>query len=104
MSGRPLQRQPLGIALGYSPATSHGAPVTFDLALATGLWATGFFLFGRFIAPRWKVIGKLLFYLLVTALLSWTVGSYAVIWVIGHPLLGVGGQIWWCRRRFLVTT
>lgn len=70
-----------------------------DLILATILWATSFLLFGRFIAPRWKAGGKLAFYLAVTALLSYLVGHWSLIWVIAHPLVGVGGHIWWCGRH-----
>jgi hypothetical protein len=69
------------------------------LGLAGGIWATGYLLFGRFIAPRWKVAGKLGFYLVVVALLHRLVGSWALIWLIGHPLLGIAGHFWWCRRN-----
>lgn len=29
-----------------------------DVGIAVVLWVSGFILFGRFIAPRWKVAGK----------------------------------------------
>jgi uncharacterized membrane protein len=70
-----------------------------DLAVALVLWLSGFVVFGRFISPRWKIGGKLVFYLAVTALLSAWVGHWSLIWVIGHPALGVGGHIWWCRKH-----
>jgi hypothetical protein len=41
-----------------------------DLGIALVLWLSSFFVFGRFIVPRWKVGGKLVFYLVVTTLLS----------------------------------
>lgn len=69
------------------------------LALALLLWAAGFLLFGRFIVPRWKVVGKLAFYLTVAAVLSATVGDWALLWIVGHPLLGIAGHVWWCRRH-----
>ena len=70
-----------------------------DLGLALGLWAFGFAVFGRFIAPRWKVAGKLVFYLAVTALLHAWVGHAALIWVVAHPTLGLVGHAWWCRTH-----
>ena len=73
--------------------------VVIDLALAVAIWFLGFGLFGRFIAPRWKVFGKLAFYMLVAVLLSWFFGHWSLVWIVGHPLLGVGGHIWWCRRN-----
>lgn len=71
----------------------------FHLTLAMSLWAIGFLLFGRFIAPRWKVAGKLAFYLVVAALLSYFAGPWSLIWIVGHPFLGIGGHIWWCRKH-----
>jgi hypothetical protein len=70
-----------------------------DLVLAAMLWLVLFALFGRFIAPRWKVAGKAVFFLAVAAALSAWVGHWSLIWIIGHPLLGVWGHIWWCRQH-----
>jgi hypothetical protein len=70
-----------------------------DLVVAVLLWLGGFALFGRFIAPRWKIGGKLAFYLAVTALLHVAVGHWALIWVVAHPLTGIAGHAWWCRRH-----
>jgi hypothetical protein len=69
------------------------------LALAAGIWGVSYLLFGRFIVPRWKVAGKLGFYLAGVALLQLLTGKWALIWVIGHPALGIAGHIWWCRRH-----
>ena len=70
-----------------------------NLAVALAIWLAGFALFGRFIAPRWKVVGKLLFFLLVTGLLTAWLGYWALVWAVGHPALGVGGHVWWCRKH-----
>ena len=70
-----------------------------DLTIGAVLQIVLFAIFGRFIAPRWKVAGKLVFFFLVAGLLSWTVGHWSLIWIVGHPLLGVGGHIWWCRKH-----
>jgi hypothetical protein len=66
--------------------------------VALSVWLAGFAVFGRFIAPRWKVWGKLGFYLGVSILLSIAVGYWALVWIIGHPGLGVAGHVWWCRK------
>ena len=71
----------------------------FHTALALALWITGFIFFGRFIVPRWKVAGKLVFYIGVSILLSALFGHWSLIWIIGHPLLGIAGHAWWCRKN-----
>ena len=43
--------------------------------------------------------GKLLFYLGVTALLTWWVGYWAFVWIVGHQALGLWGHRWWCGRH-----
>ena len=70
-----------------------------DLVLAVAIWLAGFAVFGRFIAPRWKIWGKLIFYLGVAALLSAWLGHWSLIWIVGHQLLGIGGHMWWCRQH-----
>ncbi len=75
------------------------SPTTIDLGIALVLWCAGFVLFGRFIVPRWKVAGKLLFYLALAVLLSYQFDHWSLLWIIGHPLLGIGGHIWWCQRH-----
>lgn len=71
----------------------------WHLATALLLWLAGYALFGRFIAPRWKVSAKLAFYLVISILLSLTAGHMALLWIIGHPLAGIAGHIAWCRRH-----
>ena len=73
--------------------------MALDLSSALVLWLVGFGLFGRFIVPRWKVGGKLLFYIGVTAGLSYLFGHWSLIWVIGHPALGIAGHVWWCAKN-----
>lgn len=69
------------------------------LSVAIMIWTAGFLVFGRFIAPRWKVGGKLTIYLFISALLVKAFGAYSLLWIVGHQLLGVGGHIWWCRKN-----
>lgn len=70
-----------------------------DLTVAVLAWLIGYALFGRFIAPRWKVIGKLTFFLVVALVLSVVVGHWSLVWIVGHPLLGIVGHAWWCRHN-----
>jgi hypothetical protein len=70
-----------------------------DLVIAMLFWMAGFAVFGRFIVPRWKVGGKLVFYLVVAVLLSRWVGHWSLVWILGHPLLGIWGHWLWCRRH-----
>ncbi len=70
----------------------------FELFLAALIIAIGFFTFGHFEerTPLWRRLLKLMIYLGITALLSWTAGRFwALIWVFGLPALGTvstGGQ------------
>ena len=73
--------------------------MVLDLSIALGLWVVGYGLFGRFVTPQWKIVGKLLFYIGVAAGLSYYLGHWSLIWIIGHPAIGIGGHIWWCRRH-----
>ena len=77
--------------------SSIDASVVIDLGLALAIWLAGFAVFGRFIAPRWKVGGKFIIYMAVSAVLSAWIGHWSLIWIVGHQLLGVAGHVWWCR-------
>lgn len=74
----------------------------FDLFLAATLLAAGSMAFGHFEekTPLWRRLSKLVMYLGVTALLSWTVGRpWSLIWVLGFPVLGMTYHVWWCRKH-----
>ncbi len=73
--------------------------MVFDLSVGLVLQVFLFAVFGRFIAPRWKVAGKAIFFFGIAAALSWWVGHWSLLFIIGHPLLGVWGHIWWCRKH-----
>ena len=73
----------------------------FDLFLAATLLATGSMIFGHFEekTPLWRRLSKMVMYLGVTALLSWTVGRpWSLIWVLGFLILGMTYHVWWCRK------
>lgn len=73
--------------------------MAIDLAVAVVLQTALFLIFGRFIAPRWKVGGKLVFHFVIAIALSAWVGHWSLIWIMGHPFLGVVGHIAWCRAH-----
>ncbi|MEM9671492.1 MAG: hypothetical protein AAF992_02805 [Bacteroidota bacterium] len=67
--------------------------------LALVLWVAGYLHTGRFVRPRWKQAGKLLFYLGVSALLIYWIGPYSLIFIIGHPLIGLIFHIRVCNQH-----
>ncbi len=75
------------------------SPHLIRMIAATVFWCAGFTVFGRFVSPRWKVAGKLVFYLAACWALSMVVGNWSLVWIVGHPLLGILGHAWWCRRH-----
>ncbi|MEX2582342.1 MAG: hypothetical protein WD766_03665 [Gemmatimonadota bacterium] len=58
-----------------------------------------FALFGRFVAPRWKALGKVGFYFLITWILATSLGWWSLVWIIGHPALGAYAHAFWCRKH-----
>lgn len=70
-----------------------------NLGVAAVLETLGLALTWRLIWPRWKRLGKPLFYLAVTAALTAWLGAWALLFVIGHPLLGWRMHTRFCRRH-----
>jgi hypothetical protein len=58
-----------------------------------------YIVFGRFIEPRWKILPKIGFYMLITWIFASAVGWWSLIWIIGHPGLGIFAHAIWCRRH-----
>lgn len=50
------------------------------------------------ICPNWKRYGKVIFSLLIATVLAINFGWWSLIFVIGHPLIGLAVHIWWCRK------
>jgi len=69
------------------------------LLLALALWIAGYRHTGRFVRPRWKQAGKLAFYLGVSALLIYWIGPYSLIFIIGHPLIGLIFHLRVCEQH-----
>ena len=85
------------------------APINFNdiepyqyyyLALAVVIWSVSYRLFGgRFVRPHWKKPSKLFAYLTISfGLLLW-VKHYALIFIIGHQLLGGVGHFMICKKH-----
>jgi len=69
------------------------------LTIAGGLQVFLFALFGRFEVPRWKVLSKIGFYFVLTWILATAFGWWSVIWIAGHPALGVVAHAFWCGNH-----
>lgn len=59
------------------------------LILALLIWFAGYFHNGKLVRPKWKVPGKLLFYVGVAFVLTHWWQHYALLFIIGHPLIGL---------------
>ena len=72
----------------------------FYFVLAIAIWFLSYRYFGgRFIRPKWKKAGKLIAYLLISAVLLLSIGHYALIFIFGHQLLGGIGHIVICNKN-----
>lgn len=68
------------------------------MILALVIWIAGFLHSGRFVRPKWKIPGKLFFYLgLSYAMVHWF-GHWALLFIIGHPLIGLIFHIMVCKK------
>lgn len=72
----------------------------YYLGLALVIWCVSYRLFGgRFVRPHWKKPGKLVAYLTISlGLLIW-VKHYALIFIVGHQLLGGVGHFMICKKH-----
>ena len=90
----------------YSPRLknwSYGqTEMWFEMFIAALLSAIGSTIFGQFEekTPLWRRLLKIGIFFGITAVLSWTAGrSWALVWAIGLPLLGLSFHIWWCKKH-----
>ncbi|MQA89693.1 MAG: hypothetical protein GEU90_05595 [Gemmatimonas sp.] len=58
-----------------------------------------FLLFGRYVAARWKAVGTIGFYFLITWILADSLGWWSLIWIVGHPVLSALAHVIWCRNH-----
>ena len=69
------------------------------LLISTLLWVLGFLHTGRFVRPKWKIPGKLLFYVGMSTLLAYWIGHFALAFIILHPLIGLVFHIRVCQKH-----
>lgn len=69
------------------------------LPAAALIWITGYFHTGKYVRPRWKIPGKFVFYMTVSVLLIFYTGYFSLIFIIGHPLIGLIFHIRACRKH-----
>lgn len=74
-------------------------PVLRDVLLALPPLLFGLALTWRVIWPRWKIPGKILFYVGAVALLSLWIGSWSVLLGWLHQAMGFAFHIRFCRRH-----
>lgn len=67
--------------------------------LATTVWILGYLHTGRFVRPRWKIPGKFVFYVGMSALLTYWIGHFSLLFIIGHPLTGLIFHIRVCKKH-----
>jgi hypothetical protein len=67
--------------------------------LAILIWTAGYFHTGKFVRPKWKIPGKFIFYIVVSALLIYWIGHYSLIFIIGHQLLGLIFHLIVCKKH-----
>ena len=71
----------------------------FYLITAIIIWIAGYIHNGRFVRPKWKIPGKFIFYIGVSFLLTYWIEHYALIFILGHPLIGVLFHIKACKEN-----
>ncbi|MEL6670569.1 MAG: hypothetical protein AAFR61_00110 [Bacteroidota bacterium] len=63
------------------------------------IWALGYLHTGKFVRPRWKIPGKFLFYVGVSAALTYFLGYWSLLFIIGHQALGLIFHIRVCKKH-----
>ena len=72
----------------------------YYLLLAVIIWLLSYHFFGgRFIRPQWKKAGKFIAYMFISFVLLIFVGRYAIIFILGHQLLGGVGHFIICKKH-----
>ena len=68
------------------------------LLIAIGIWILVYLHTGRFVRPKWKRAGKFIFYVGVSFGLAIWIGHFSLLFIIGHPLLGLFFHIRACKK------
>ncbi|WNJ20102.1 hypothetical protein [Pontibacter sp. G13] len=69
------------------------------LLIASGIWMLGFLHAGKYVQPRWKIPGKFLFYLSISGVIAHFWGPWSLLFIVGHPLIGLIFHIRACRKH-----
>ena len=69
------------------------------LFIAITIWVAGYFHNGRFIRPKWKIPGKFIFYVGVSFALVYWLGHWGLIFILGHPIIGLIFHIKVCKEN-----
>jgi len=72
---------------------------TILFALAAALQAFLYLLFGKYVEPRWKVLPLIACYFLITWILAARFEWWSLVWIIGHPALGLFAHASWCANH-----
>jgi len=75
------------------------SPIVIDVLIAAVVWSGGMAMTWRLVWPKWKIAGKGLFSLGVTAALSWWLGHWSLLFILLHSGLGIAFHLWWCQRH-----
>lgn len=67
--------------------------------IATLIWFAGYLHNGKFVQPKWKIPGKFFFYIGVSFALVYWFKHWGMIFIIGHPLLGLMFHLKVCREN-----
>jgi len=67
--------------------------------LAVVIWLAGYLHNGKLVRPKWKIPGKFIFYVGVSVALAHWWQHYALLFVIGHPLIGLVFHTKICRAH-----
>ncbi len=69
------------------------------LVVAVLVWLAGYFHNGRFVRPKWKIPGKFLFYVGLAFLMTHWYLHWALLFIIGHPLIGLLFHYKVCKKN-----
>ena len=65
------------------------------------IWFLVFFHTGKLVRPKWKIPGKFIFYVAISWALTHWLGHWALIFILGHPLLGFIFHIVVCKKHHI---
>ena len=69
------------------------------LVIATVVWTVGYLHTGRFVRPKWKIPGKFIFYMSMSFVLAYWLAHWALIFILGQPLIGLIFHIMVCKSH-----